>query len=72
MMNLEFYILSSIFLNKRKIKLFFLQFLSLTLDILYISMLIYIGNADVAKLADAPDLGSGPKGWGFKSSHPHQ
>ena len=31
-----------------------------------------IGNADVAKLADALDLGSSPKGWGFKSSHPHQ
>ena len=29
-------------------------------------------NADVAKLADAPDLGSGSKEWGFKSSHPHQ
>ena len=28
--------------------------------------------ADVAKLADAPDLGSGGKPWGFKSSHPHQ
>ncbi len=28
--------------------------------------------ADVAKLADAPDLGSGSKEWGFKSSHPHQ
>ena len=29
-------------------------------------------HADVAKLADALDLGSSPKGWGFKSSHPHQ
>ena len=26
----------------------------------------------MAKLADALDLGSSPKGWGFKSSHPHQ
>ena len=26
----------------------------------------------MAKLADAPDLGSGGKPWGFKSSHPHQ
>jgi hypothetical protein len=30
-------------------------------------------RADVAKLADAPDLGSGfQKKWRFKSSHPHQ
>ena len=28
--------------------------------------------ADVAKLADALDLGSSSKEWGFKSSHPHQ
>jgi hypothetical protein len=29
-------------------------------------------RADVAKLADAPDLGSGfQKKWRFKSSHPH-
>ena len=28
--------------------------------------------ADVAKLADASDLGSDGKPWGFKSSHPHQ
>ena len=28
--------------------------------------------ADVAKLADALDLGSSGKPWGFKSSHPHQ
>ena len=28
--------------------------------------------ADVAKLADALDLGSSGQPWGFKSSHPHQ
>ena len=28
--------------------------------------------ADVAKLADALDLGSSGKPWGFKSLHPHQ
>ena len=26
----------------------------------------------MAKLADALDLGSSPKGWEFDSSHPHQ
>ena len=26
--------------------------------------------ADVAELADAPDLGSGSREWGFKSLHP--
>ncbi len=29
-------------------------------------------SADVAELADAPDLGSGSREWGFKSLHPHQ
>ena len=29
-------------------------------------------NADVAELADALDLGSSGRPWGFKSSHPHQ
>ena len=28
--------------------------------------------ADVAKLADAPDLGSGEQSCRFKSCHPHQ
>ena len=28
-------------------------------------------RAGVAKLADASDLGSDGKPWGFKSSHPH-
>ena len=28
--------------------------------------------ADVAKLADALDLGSSGRPWGFKSLHPHQ
>ena len=28
--------------------------------------------ADMAELADALDLGSSPKGWGFKSLYPHQ
>ena len=28
--------------------------------------------ADVAKLANALDLGSSGKPWGFKSLHPHQ
>ena len=28
--------------------------------------------ADVAELADALDLGSSGRPWGFKSSHPHQ
>ena len=28
--------------------------------------------ADVAKLADALDLGSSGQPWGVKSSHPHQ
>ena len=28
-------------------------------------------RADVAKLADALDLGSSGKPWGFKSLHPH-
>ena|GEM_PF-6260439 len=27
--------------------------------------------AGVAELADAPDLGSGGRPWGFKSLHPH-
>ena len=31
-----------------------------------------IANADVAELADALDLGSSGRPWGFKSSHPHQ
>lgn len=29
-------------------------------------------DADMAELADAIDLGSIPKGWGFKSLYPHQ
>ena len=29
-------------------------------------------HADVAELADAIDLGSISREWGFKSSHPHQ
>ena len=29
-----------------------------------------IKYADVAELADAPDLGSGGRPWGFKSLHP--
>ena len=28
--------------------------------------------ADVAELADAPDLGSGGRPWGFKSLHPQE
>ena len=37
------------------------------------NQLIYIKSvADVAELADAPDLGSGGRPWGFKSLHPHQ
>ena len=28
--------------------------------------------ADVAELADAPDLGSGGRPWGFESLHPHK
>ena len=40
--------------------------------LLLIEKLLTIIDADVAKLADALDLGSSPKGWGFKSSHPHQ
>ena len=28
-------------------------------------------NADVAELADALDLGSSGRPWGFKSLHPH-
>ncbi len=28
-------------------------------------------DAGVAELADAPDLGSGGRPWGFKSLHPH-
>ncbi len=28
-------------------------------------------HAGVAELADAPDLGSGGRPWGFKSLHPH-
>ena len=28
-------------------------------------------NADMAELADAIDLGSIPKGWGFESLYPH-
>ena len=28
-------------------------------------------SADVAELADAPDLGSGGRPWGFESLHPH-
>ena len=39
---------------------------------LSIGILSHKKDADVAKLADALDLGSSPKGWGFKSSHPHQ
>ncbi len=31
-----------------------------------------IADADVAELADALDLGSSGRPWGFKSSHPHQ
>ena len=31
----------------------------------------YVIYADVAELADAPDLGSGGRPWGFKSLHPH-
>ena len=30
----------------------------------------YNTHADVAELADAPDLGSGGRPWGFKSLHP--
>ena len=29
-------------------------------------------HAGVAKLADALDLGSSGRPWGFESSHPHQ
>jgi hypothetical protein len=29
-------------------------------------------HAGVAELADAPDLGSGGRPWGFESLHPHQ
>ena len=32
----------------------------------------WVTNADVAKLADALDLGSSGRPWGFKSLHPHQ
>ena len=28
-------------------------------------------HAGVAELADAPDLGSGGRPWGFESLHPH-
>ena len=28
--------------------------------------------AGVAELADAPDLGSGGRPWGFESLHPHR
>lgn len=44
------------------------------------SFIIYIGNnntslsyryADVAELADALDLGSSGRPWGFESLHPH-
>ena len=28
--------------------------------------------AGVAELADAPDLGSGGRPWGFESLHPHE
>ena len=33
--------------------------------------LTFVINADVAKLADAPDLGSGGQPWGFKSPLSH-
>ena len=29
-------------------------------------------DAGVAELADAPDLGSGGRPWGFESLHPHK
>ena len=29
-------------------------------------------HAGVAELADAPDLGSGGRPWGFESLHPHE
>ena len=29
-------------------------------------------HAGVAELADAPDLGSGGRPWGFESLHPHK
>ena len=35
-------------------------------------MIIYHSQADMAKLVDAPDLGSGGKPWGFESLYPHQ
>ncbi len=31
----------------------------------------HFSHAGVAELADAPDLGSGGRPWGFKSLHPH-
>ena len=35
-------------------------------------MIIYLVlHADVAKLADALDLGSSGRPWGFESLHPH-
>ena len=37
-----------------------------------IQYLCFQKRADVAELADALDLGSSSKEWGFDSSHPHQ
>ncbi len=34
--------------------------------------IIGTARADVAELADALDLGSSGRPWGFKSLHPHQ
>ncbi len=37
-----------------------------------IVLIIKNARADVAELADALDLGSSGRPWGFKSLHPHQ
>ena len=36
------------------------------------NVLQYVGYADMAELADALDLGSSGRPWGFKSLYPHQ
>ena len=40
--------------------------------IFYFIIMLLQSFADMAKLADAPDLGSGGQPWGFKSLYPHQ
>ncbi len=50
----------------------FLKFTILFCLIFFVNLCIMLKDADMAELADAIDLGSIGRPWGFKSLYPHQ